>query len=100
MPWKKIETKELAKRLNVDYETIEVKQDLIDKIKKTRKKYDLTQQDLAKALGKSQSWLAKVESGIGTRNVSFELLFKILGVLGYHCKVTTKKVSEPEDLAA
>ena len=100
MPWKKLDTEEFAKELGVDFETIKTKQALIDKIKKARKKHDMTQQDLADMMGKSQSWVAKVESGIGTRNVSFELLFQILAVLGYKYKITTRKIAEPETLAA
>jgi transcriptional regulator with XRE-family HTH domain len=51
-------------------------------------------------VGKSQSYIAKVERGIGTKNVSFDMLFSLLAALGYKCKITTNKVSEPETIAA
>ena len=100
MPWKKIDTEKFAKELGIDIETIKAKHELIDKIKKARAKQGLTQQDLASKMRRSQSWIAKIESGVGTRNVSFELLFQILAVLGYRCKISTRKVSDPETMAA
>ena len=100
MPWEEISLEEIAEKLNVDYGEVRAKHDLILKIKKARKKHNLTQSDLAKLIGKSQSWVAKVESGIGTKPVTFETLFKILSVLGYEYKISTKKVSDPESLIA
>ena len=100
MPWETISLEQLAAKMGVDFETIKAKHELIEKIIGTRKKYSLTQEDLANMIGKSQSYIAKIESGIKTKNVSFETLFKILSALGYNYKITTKKVSEPESLAA
>ncbi len=100
MPWVTISQEELAAELGIDYETVKAKHDLISKIVKTRKKYNLTQQDLANMVGKSQSYIAKIESGIGTKNFSFDVLLNILSALGYEYKITTKKVSEPDSLVA
>ncbi len=100
MPWEELDLEKLAEKLGIDYSEVKAKQDLIKKIKSARKKHCITQENLAKSLGKTQSWIAKVESGIGTKNVSFEVLFKILSVMGYDYKITTKKISDPESLAA
>ncbi|MCC6220322.1 MAG: helix-turn-helix domain-containing protein [Deltaproteobacteria bacterium] len=100
MPWEKLNLEELAEKLGIDYSEVRAKHDLVRKIKAARKKHSLTQEDLAKMLGKSQSWIAKVESGLGTKNISFETLLKILSMLGYDYKIVTKKVSNPEKVAA
>ena len=100
MPWETVDLKKLAERLGIDHAEVLAKHELIRKIKSIRQKNNLTQEDLAKKFGKSQSWIAKVESGIGTKNISFEVLFRILSVLGYNYKITTKRVSRPEKLAA
>ena len=93
MPWKEISTEKLAKQLGVNYAEIKARQDLIRKIKTGREKAKLTQEDLAKMVGKSQSWIAKVESGLGTKNVSFDVLFQLLSALGYDFKITTRKAA-------
>lgn len=100
MPWKVIKTEQLAKELGVDIETIKAKHELIRKIKKIRQDNNLTQEDLAKLINKTQSYVAKVESGLGTSNFSFDVLLGILKTLGYDYKITTKKVSSPGVLAA
>ena len=99
MGFETITTKKLAKELGVDYIELKAKHTLIDKIIKARKRKKLTQEDLAKMIGKSQSWIAKVESGIGTKRVTFETLFKILSALGYEYKISTKKRMEGTEAA-
>ena len=99
MSWETLDLKEVAKKPGIDYSEIRAKHELITRIKSARKKHNLTQEDLAELLGKTQSWIAKVENGIGTKNVSFEALFKILFTLGYDYKITTKKISEPQQIA-
>ena len=91
MSWKTISTKKLAKELGIDHAEIKAKHDLIKKIRNARKKRKLTQEDLGDMLGKTQSWIAKVESGIGTKRVTFETLFKILSALGYDYKISTRR---------
>lgn len=100
MAWETLDTEVFARRIGVDVSTINAKHELIDKIKKARIKQGFTQADLGKVIGKSQSFIAKVESGIGTRNFSFDVLLGILKKLGYEYKITTKKVSDPETVAA
>jgi len=91
MGFETITTKKLAKELGVDYIELKAKHTLIEKIIKVRKSKKLTQEDLAKMRGKSQSWIAKVESGLAMKKVTFETLFKILSALGYEYKISTKK---------
>jgi transcriptional regulator with XRE-family HTH domain len=91
MPWKTISMKALADSLGIDYAEIEQKHELIKKIAAARKKQGLTQAQLAKKLGVSQARIAKIETRIETQSISFEALFKILAVLGYTCRVTTKR---------
>ena len=93
MPWKTIDTREFAKRLGIDMDTIDAKHELMLKIRDIRKKQGLTQKDLGDLIGKSQSYVAKVESGVGNRNFSFDVLFGILKKLGYRYKITTHKIS-------
>jgi len=100
MPWNTIDTEKFARKLGVDVDTINAKHELIDKIKKARTKHGLTQGDLSALIGKSQSYIAKIESGIATRNFSFDVLLGILKKLGFDFKITTKKVSDPDSLAA
>ena len=100
MPWETLELESLAEKLGLDYAEVKAKHELISKIKAVRNKHGITQVELAERLGKTQSWIAKVENGIGTKNVSFEVLFRILSILGYDYKITTRKVSDPESAAA
>lgn len=93
MPWKEIPTEKLAEQLGVNYAEIKAKQELVRKIKAAREKAKLTQEELANMVGKSQSWIAKVESGVGTKNVSFDVLFQLLSALGYDFKITTRKAA-------
>ena len=100
MPFEKVDTKSLAKKYGIDINTIRAKHELIEKIIAARKKSSLSQKELAALIGKSQSFIAKIENGIGTKNFSFDLLLKILNVLGYQFKISIKKSSEDSKLAA
>ncbi len=91
MPWEKVDLKVLAKRLGINYAEVREKHNLIEQIIKIREKQGQTQAQLAKQLGVSQARIAKIESGIGTRTVTFDVLLNILTALGYDYKVTTKK---------
>lgn len=54
-------------------------------LKELRKKFGLTQIELAKKLGISNSTLAHYESGI--RKISLEMFLKILEVCNYKIKI-------------
>ena len=99
MGWQALTTKKLAKELGIDFAELKAKHALVEKIIKARNRKKLTQEDLANMIGKSQSWIAKVESGIGTKRVTFETLFKILSALGYDYKISTKKKMEGAEAA-
>ena len=60
-------------------------------IKKRRQELAYTQAELAKLLNISQSRIAKIESGLSTKNISFDLLFRILTALGFEFKVVLGK---------
>ena len=91
MPWVTITAKQLAKELEINYEEQEQKQELIQKIVRIRKALGLTQAQMAKRLGVSQSRIAKIESCVGIHKVSFDMLFRILAALGYRCKIVPQK---------
>ena len=59
---------------------IELKIALSDKLKERRQRQRVTQQDLARVLGSSQSRVAKMEAGDPT--VSLDLLLRALFALG------------------
>lgn len=91
MPWKKISTKKLAKSLGVDPIEVAEKQKLIRLIRSIREEKGYSQMHLAQKVGVTQSRIAQIESGIGTYNISFDLLFRLLTLLGYGFKITIMK---------
>ena len=91
MPFKKIETKALAKELGINYDEVKEKQRLIEKIIEVRKSKKLSQAALAKKMGLTQSRIAQIESGIGTAKITFDILFHVLQSLGYSVKLQVKK---------
>jgi transcriptional regulator with XRE-family HTH domain len=93
MAWKETNFEEIARSLGVSPSEIREKQKLIQLIVETRKKKGLSQVSLAKKLGVSQSRIAQIESGIGTSQISFDVLLNILGELGYEFKIVSKKVA-------
>ena len=90
MPWQTVTLRQLAKDLGVNYSEVREKQRLVDLIVQARRKQGLTQEALGKRIGVSQPRIAKIESGVGTRKVSFDVLFDILSVLGYEYRVTAR----------
>ena len=94
MPYKNVDTKKLAKEIGVDYEEVKEKQRLIEKIVKTRKAKRMSQAALAKKVGVTQSRVAQIESGVGTAKITFDVLFGVLGALGYSIKVQIKKTAQ------
>ena len=93
MAWKELTVDELAKSLGINVAEIREKQKLIQLIVSTRKKKALSQAVLAKKMGVSQSRIAQIESGIGTAQVTFDVLLSILTTLGYQYKVVTTKAA-------
>ena len=84
---------EIAKSLDVDVAEVREKQHLVQLIVKVRKSRKLSQVALAKKVGVTQGRIGQIESGIGTANVTFDLLLGILSTLGYQFKIVTKKAA-------
>ncbi len=93
MAWKEMTVEELAKSLGTNIIEVKEKQKLIAMIVKIRKAKKMSQTALAKKLDISQARVAQIESGIGTAQITFDILFKILVVLGYDYRVVTKKAA-------
>jgi transcriptional regulator with XRE-family HTH domain len=93
MAWKEIDLEELAESLGTNITEVKEKQKLISMITKIRKSKKLSQAALARKLGISQARVAQIESGIGTAQVTFDILFNILIALGYDYRVITKKAA-------
>lgn len=93
MAWKEMTVEELAKSLGANITEIREKQKLIAMIIKIRKAKKLSQSALAKKLEISQARVAQIESGIGTAQVTFDILFNILVALGYDYRVVTRRAA-------
>jgi len=89
MAWKEMTVEELAKSLGANITEVREKQKLIAMIVKIRKAKKLSQAALGKKLEISQARIAQIESGIGTAQVTFDILFNILIALGYDYRVVT-----------
>ena len=84
---------ELAKSLDVSVGEIREKQRLIRLIVEARKAKKLSQTVLAQKVGVTQSRIAQIESGIGTANITFDVLFDLLTTLGYDLKIVARKAA-------
>lgn len=93
MAWKEMTAEEIARSLGVDIAEVRQKQNLIQLIIKARKAGGLSQAALAKKVGVSQGRIAQIETGIGTANVTFDVLLDILSTLGYDFRITVKKAA-------
>ena len=93
MAWKEMTVEELAKSLGSNITEVREKQKLIAMIVKIRKAKKLSQAALAKKLDISQARVAQIESGIGTAQITFDILFNILVALGYDYRVVTTKAA-------
>jgi DNA-binding XRE family transcriptional regulator len=93
MAWKEMSVEEIADSMGISIAEVRAKQNLIRLIVKERKEKKLSQARLAKKLGVSQGRIAQIESGIGTSQVTFDVLLHILSELGYSFKIVTKKAA-------
>ncbi|MBI4042016.1 MAG: helix-turn-helix transcriptional regulator [Deltaproteobacteria bacterium] len=93
MPWKEMSIEALAKMLKINPVEVREKQKLIRRIVDERNKCELSQEELAKKVGVSQSRIAQIESGIGTAKMSFDVLLNILRILGYEYHIVSKKIA-------
>lgn len=93
MPFKAIDLTALAKQLGINESEVREKQRLIERVIKLRKQNGLSQVELAKRVGVSQSRIAQIESGVGTSKISFDVLLNIISVLGFNYEVRLKKAA-------
>lgn len=93
MPWKEVDIEQLAKSLGANLSEVREKQRLIELIIKIRKTKKLSQAALAKKLDVSQARIAQIESGIGTSQITFDVIFSILTALGYDYRVVTHRAA-------
>ena len=93
MAWKEMSAEEIAKSLGVDVVEVREKQNLIHLIVKVRKARKMSQANLAKKAGVTQGRIAQIESGIGTSRISFDVLLNTLTILGYQCRIVSKKAA-------
>lgn len=57
---------------------------------KARKEKKISQTELAKKIGVTQSRIAQIESGVGTSKITFDVLLNVLSVLGFDFKIHTR----------
>jgi DNA-binding XRE family transcriptional regulator len=74
--WRIGDAKDFLELDEVDAQLVEMKLTLARKLRELREQLDITQQELAKRLGSSQSRVAKIEAG--DPSVSMELLVRSL----------------------
>lgn len=79
MPWEKMDIDEWAAELGVKINELRQKEQLIEKIVKSRKRFGLTQGQLAEMAGVSQPRIAQIENRTKIGKISFDVLFNILG---------------------
>ena len=93
MAWKEMSVEEIAESLGVNVSEVREKQHLIQMIVTARKTQKLSQAVLAKKVGVTQGRIAQIESGIGTTNITFDLLLSLLSSLGFEFRIVTKKAA-------
>ena len=96
MSWEKVDIEQSAEELGVNINELRQKEQLIEKIVRSRKRFGLTQGQLAEMVGVSQPRIAQIENRTTIGKISFDVLFNILGVLGHDFKITTRKVRDIE----
>ncbi len=91
MAWKEMTVEEIAAKLDVNINEAREKQRLIENIVKARKETKTSQAALAKKIGVTQGRIAQIESGIGTNQITFDVLLNLLNALGYEYKIVSKR---------
>ena len=90
MGWKETSVEEIAESLGVNVTEVREKQKLMKLIVKARKDKKISQTELAKKVGVTQSRIAQIESGVGTAKVTFDVLLNVLSVLGFDFKISAR----------
>ncbi len=94
MPWETVDMEKWAEELGININELRQKDQLIGKIVRNRKRFGLTQSQLAEMVGVSQPRIAQIENRVKIGKISFDILFNILNVLGHDFKITTRKVRD------
>ena len=94
MPWKELKLEKWAKQKGIDLEELRQKEKLIKRIIRARKDLQLTQAELAKLVGVSQSLIVQIESRIKMDRITFDVLLNILQAMGFGYSISTRKVRE------
>jgi DNA-binding XRE family transcriptional regulator len=89
--WRVGSTREFLRLSPAESAYIELKIALSDKLKERRQRRQVTQQELARLLGSSQSRVAKMEAGDPT--VSLDLLLRALFALGATRREVAKAIA-------
>ena len=97
MPWEKVDIEQSAEELGVNINELRQKEQLIEEIVRSRKRFGSTQGQLAEMVGVSQPRIAQIENRTKIGKISFDVLFNILSVLGHDFKITTRKVRDIEE---
>ena len=92
--YKDIDTfsKEVLGLSEYDNWLITTKNKIIASIVKTRKKQSISQKELAKILGTTQSVISRIENGT-SRHITLDYLMRVVTVLGISPNVTLKKAA-------
>ena len=98
MPWDNVNAEKWAEELGVNINELRQKDQLIQKIVKSRKRFGLTQIRLAEMVGVSQPRIAQIENRTNIGQISFDVLLNILEILGHDFKITTRLVRELENV--
>jgi transcriptional regulator with XRE-family HTH domain len=85
--------RQFARSVGANVQEVREKHRLIERLVKARKASNLSQAALAKKVGVTQARIAQIESGIGTATISFDVLLKILVILGFDYRVVMKKAA-------
>lgn len=96
--WKVGGAKEFLKLTDEEAMLVELKLSLINAVKQSRQKRGLSQIDLAKRMGSSQSRVAKIESG--DPSVSLDLIVRALFATGATRQDLKRVFSAKERMAA
>lgn len=96
--WKVGGAKEFLKLTDEEAMLVELKLSLINAVKQSRQKRGLSQIDLAKRMGSSQSRVAKIESG--DPSVSLDLIVRALFASGATRQDLKRAFSAKERMAA
>lgn len=85
-------SKEVLKLSDYDIWLIRTKNKIIQEIVNRRKSQNLSQKDLAKMLGTTQSVVSRIETGL-SRKITLDYLMKVVSVLGMSPQTLLKKAA-------